>query len=88
MGFANFLRPFVPHFAQVAAPLHKLNEEGPKMELAPRRTTSVRSTMLYMVDPTLPFIVQTDASDTGARNPILCNRGLFYSKRARTRRCQ
>eukprot|EP00189_Rhodosorus_marinus_P010053 CAMPEP_0184741404 /NCGR_PEP_ID=MMETSP0315-20130426/4420_1 /TAXON_ID=101924 /ORGANISM="Rhodosorus marinus, Strain UTEX LB 2760" /LENGTH=350 /DNA_ID=CAMNT_0027211655 /DNA_START=881 /DNA_END=1933 /DNA_ORIENTATION=- len=65
MGFANFLRPFVAHFAQVATPLHTLTTKNRKWgryhaeqyAFDGLKPAIIATTMLYVVDPTLPFVV-------------------------------
>ena len=76
VGFGNFYRKFIQHFADIARPLHKLtcknqpfdwtNEcEQAFRELKRRFATAP---VLQMPDPTQPFTVEADASKwaTGA----------------------
>ena len=73
LGFASYYRRFIPKFADVAKPLHRLTERGTPFrwtkegkwafeELRRRLTTSP---MLAYPDFERPFILDTDASDVG-----------------------
>ena len=74
LGFANFYRRFIRNYSAVTAPLHVLTS-GPASkfhwtpvaertfgELKRRFTTAP---ILTHPDPTLPFVVEVDASETG-----------------------
>uniref|UniRef100_A0A803JFV2 Gypsy retrotransposon integrase-like protein 1 n=1 Tax=Xenopus tropicalis TaxID=8364 RepID=A0A803JFV2_XENTR len=73
LGLASYYRKFIEGFAHIADPLHKLAEKGAKfiwskacgdafLELK-RRLLS--APIMAYPDPQLPFILDTDASETG-----------------------
>lgn len=73
IGMANFFRKFVPHFAQLAAPLNELRKKGRKFEWGASQQASFEAIkaalssapVLAMPDFDKEFIVQTDASMSG-----------------------
>ncbi len=74
LGFANFYRRFIRGFSSVAAPLTSMTRKGSSrlhwsstareafQELKQRFTTAP---ILHHPDPSLPFIVEVDASNIG-----------------------
>jgi hypothetical protein len=74
LGFVNYLRDYIPHYATIAAPLEKLrnikNVEKVWTELCEDSYTSFRnilstSPVLEFPRDNVPYIVATDASQTG-----------------------
>uniref|UniRef100_A0A3B1KK37 Gypsy retrotransposon integrase-like protein 1 n=1 Tax=Astyanax mexicanus TaxID=7994 RepID=A0A3B1KK37_ASTMX len=74
LGFANFYRRFIRNFSLVAAPLTTMLRGGHKKlvwNLAAEqafdklKTLFTSAPMLKHPDPSLPFIVEVDASDSG-----------------------
>jgi transposase InsO family protein len=70
IGMANFYRQFIPHFADVAAPLNKLRKKGAKFEWGTPQEGAFqflkeaisKPPVLRMADFSKPFVLQTDAS--------------------------
>lgn len=73
LQMAGFYRKFIPHFAQISAPLNKFTHKG-----SPFLWTSVEQTsfdqlkaamtspaVLLLPDPSQPYVVRTDASRVG-----------------------
>ena len=73
MGFANYYRSFIAHFAETARPLHRLTEKAVKFCWDDDCETSFKQLRQKLVTaPVLsfpwldkPFILDTDASDVG-----------------------
>ncbi|MGL5480857.1 MAG: reverse transcriptase family protein, partial [Aeromonas veronii] len=75
LGLAGYYRCFIPHFASIASPLTDLTKKGhpetlkwtAEAETAFRTLQQVltSSPVLYAPDFGCPFVLQTDASDTG-----------------------
>ena len=73
LGLANYYRRFVKDFATIAKPLHRLTEKTAKFEWTDEcqaafkeiRRRLVTAPILAFPDYTRPFILDTDASDTG-----------------------
>uniref|UniRef100_A0AAQ4PEW7 Integrase catalytic domain-containing protein n=1 Tax=Gasterosteus aculeatus aculeatus TaxID=481459 RepID=A0AAQ4PEW7_GASAC len=75
LGFANFYRRFVRNFSSVAAPLTSLFKgSSKKLRWNEAATSAFRklkdmftsAPVLRHPDPALPFVVEVDASETGA----------------------
>jgi len=76
LGFGNFYRRFIGHFAELARPLNELTWKNKAFEWTDECQHSFEalkakfseSPVLLMPDPTKPFIVESDASKfaTGA----------------------
>ena len=74
LGFANFYRCFIRDFSKIAAPLHALTS-GPATRfcwtsVAERAFRELKqrfssAPILLHPDPSLPFVVEVDASDVG-----------------------
>ena len=73
LGLANYYRRFVGNFATIAKPLHKLTEKTVKFDwntdcqaaFEELRQRLVTAPILAFPDLNQPFILDTDASDTG-----------------------
>lgn len=73
LGLASYYRRFVRGFATVAAPLHRLTNQGCRFEwdeacsaaFHQLKEALVRAPVLAYPDPLRPFIVDTDASGVG-----------------------
>jgi len=71
LGFVNFFRRFVPHFADIAAPLHGLTHrnavflwsEGCQSAFEQLRAALVAAPILRLPDFERPFIISADASN-------------------------
>lgn len=71
LGFCNFYRRFIKDFSKIARPLTELTKKDAAFiwtdscELAfnTLKQAMVENPVLRTVDPTLPFTIQTDASD-------------------------
>jgi len=76
LGFGNFYRRFIGHFAELAQPLNELTRKNKVFEWTANCQLSFEalkakfseSPVLLMPDPTKPFVVESDASKfaTGA----------------------
>jgi hypothetical protein len=70
LGFANFLRRFVPSYSTLARPLHNRTHKDAKWEWGPREQESFQAIkdaicqrpVLAHPDPTKPYYLETDAS--------------------------
>ncbi|KAL5516845.1 hypothetical protein EMCRGX_G002271 [Ephydatia muelleri] len=73
LGFANYYRRFIQGFAEVAKPLHRLTEHAVNFSWTAEcqeafenlRSRLTRAPILAFSDYTLPFVLDTDASDLG-----------------------
>ena len=73
LGLASYYRRFIPNFASVAAPLHKLTEKGMKFAWDEKCQTAFQELKDFLTEapvlsyptPTDPFILDTDASGVG-----------------------
>eukprot|EP00731_Ephydatia_muelleri_P036068 Em0198g2a len=73
LGFANYYRRFIQGFAEVAKPLHRLTEHAVNFSWTAEcqeafenlRSRLTRAPILAFPDYTLPFVLDTDASDLG-----------------------
>ena len=73
LGLANFDRVFTPNFSEVVEPLTQLLRKtsawswSDEQQRAFEQTKAMlaKETLLWHPDPTLPFVVQCDASDVG-----------------------
>ena len=63
LGLANYYRRFISDFATIAKPLHQLTECQEAFDHLRRRLTT--APVLAFPDYSKPFILDTDASDTG-----------------------
>ena len=71
LGFANFYRRFIAHYSKITVPLTRLTRKSapwywsPECDLAFRLLKEAFTTapILHHFDPTLPPVVETDASD-------------------------
>ena len=73
IGLASYYRQFVPHFAEIAAPLHRLQEKGGVFQwtescndafVSLKRKLS-SAPILAFPRPSDVFVIDTDASDCG-----------------------
>uniref|UniRef100_A0A8P4GPN0 Gypsy retrotransposon integrase-like protein 1 n=1 Tax=Dicentrarchus labrax TaxID=13489 RepID=A0A8P4GPN0_DICLA len=73
LGFANFYRRFIRNYSKVAAPLTKLTSVKAPFAWSPEAETAflalkelfTSAPVLRHPDPSLQFVVEVDASDTG-----------------------
>uniref|UniRef100_A0A8P4FYW6 Gypsy retrotransposon integrase-like protein 1 n=1 Tax=Dicentrarchus labrax TaxID=13489 RepID=A0A8P4FYW6_DICLA len=73
LGFANFYRRFIRNYSKVAAPLTKLASVKAPFAWSPEAETAflalkelfTSAPVLHHPDPSLQFVVEVDASDTG-----------------------
>ena len=73
VGLASYYRRFMKGFADIARPLHQLTEKGRRFKWTEPCQTAFESLKLSLMtapvlaypDPHKPFILDTDASDTG-----------------------
>ena len=73
LGLASYYRRFIKNFASVAAPLHKLTEKHSVFHWTPQcqeafdhlKSRLVSAPVLALPDWSTPFVLDTDASDTG-----------------------
>ena len=73
LGLANYYRRFIKSFATIAKPLHRLTEKGVAFSWTPEcensfnllKTQLTSAPTLTLPDWSRPFILDTDASDTG-----------------------
>ena len=72
VGFCSYYRRFIKHFSELAVPLNDLTKKGalvntdtPECRRAfeDLKKSLMEAPMLHYVDPKLPFILDTDASD-------------------------
>ena len=71
LGFANFYRRFITHYSDITVPLTRLTRKNAPYYWSPACEESFRllkdafvsAPVLHHFDPTLPPIVETDASD-------------------------
>ena len=71
LGFANFFRRFVPHYAEIAAPLDEVTgknvqfswNDGRQNSFDKLKTALLNPPVLKLADTSRPFEVYTDASD-------------------------
>ena len=75
LGLAGYYWRFIPNFAQVARPLHKLTETNVEFVSTPKCQSSFQT--LLSTAPVLPypdfteeFILDTDASNHGIRRKM------------------
>ncbi|KAL0176818.1 hypothetical protein M9458_029148, partial [Cirrhinus mrigala] len=81
LGLAGYYRCFIPNFSTLAAPLTDLTRKGQPEKirwtaaaeeaLAKIKTALTSSSVLRAPDFSCPFLLQTDASDTGEEHPII-----------------
>lgn len=89
LGFANFYRRFIKNFSMVAAPIIALTKKtkgksfrwNSEAEMAFKELKERFSSepILVIPDPTLPFVVEVDASEVGV-GAILSQRSLHDKK--------
>jgi hypothetical protein len=73
LGLANWVREYVPRFAETAAPLTDLLHKGKPFKWTPAiqeafhqlKTAMNKPLVLHRPNPELDFILQTDASGVG-----------------------
>ena len=66
----NYFHKYVPHLADIAAPLNTLRKKGAKFEWTPQHQSAfetlkesiISPPVLQLADFTKPFVVQTDSS--------------------------
>ena len=66
LGFASYYRKHIRDFARVARPLHKLTGKGVPFHWDPEQEhafTDLKNLLLAYPDPSIPFIVDCDASN-------------------------
>ncbi|GBG62465.1 hypothetical protein CBR_g30786 [Chara braunii] len=102
LGLASYYRKFVRNFSAVAAPLTNLTKKDTpflwslhcQMAFARLKQALTRAPVLKLPDPTLPFVLTTDASQYGL-GPVLqqddgngLRRVEFMSKMIKTQKLQ
>ncbi|KHJ39933.1 hypothetical protein D918_10020 [Trichuris suis] len=98
LGLASYYRRFVPSFASIAAPLHKLMRKWSRWNWTTECEASSRALKAHLTSaPTLsfpdfsrPFILDTDASSTGlgavlAQEVVGKERVIAYASRSMTK---
>lgn len=73
LGFVNYIRDYIPHFARMTQPLNELRQRKGKVQLTERQLASFQllldtinsSAVIHTPDPSLPFQIATDASQYG-----------------------
>ena len=72
MGVRSDYRRFIPKFSEIAVPLNDLTKKGAKVDTTTPACVEAFETLkrmliqapnLHFIDPDLPFILDTDASD-------------------------
>jgi hypothetical protein len=87
LGLANWVREYVPRFAEIAAPLTDLLHKGKTFKCTPAvqeafdnlKAAIDKPLMLHRPNPELNFILQTDASGVGIA-------AVLYQEQQHTRR--
>ena len=70
LGMINYFHKYIPHLAEIAAPLNTLRKKGVKFEWNVQHQTAfeklkesiISPPVLQLADFTKPFVVQTDSS--------------------------
>ncbi|KAF8657291.1 hypothetical protein AX16_002256 [Volvariella volvacea WC 439] len=70
LGFCNFYRRFITHYAEVAKPLHNLTKKDLPFQWGPEQQNAFKTLknlflskpILLAPDTTKPFLIETDAS--------------------------
>ena len=70
LGMINYFHKYIPHLADIAAPLNALRKKGAKFEWTPQHQSAfeklkesiISPPVLQLADFTKPFVVQTDSS--------------------------
>jgi len=73
LGLASYYRQFVHHFAEIAAPLHRLQEKGSAFQWTESCNVAfetlkrklISTPILAFPRPSDPFVIDTDASECG-----------------------
>lgn len=81
LGLANFCRPFIEHFAEIAAPLTALTAKGVPFDFGEDQLAAfntlkqalISAPVLATPDPHKPYVLYTDASNH-AIGAVLCQR--------------
>ena len=72
IGVCSYYRRFIPNFAEVAVPLSDLTKKGAVLNTDTKECVEafeqlkallLKAPMLHYIDPELPFVLDTDASD-------------------------
>lgn len=97
VGMVNFFRKFIPNFAQLALPLNQIRKKGLVFKWGESQQAAFEALkqalsnapVLGIPDFNRPFIVQTDASNSGIAAVLLQEQGegrrpLAYASRALT----
>ena len=72
LGVCSYYRRFIPKFSEIAVPLNDLTKKGAKVDTTTPACVEAFETLkrmliqapnLHFIDPDLPFILDTDASD-------------------------
>ena len=79
IGVTSYCRNFVPYFADLAAPLHKLDKKGAIWKWEPEHQNAFDkikaalqdARVMLIFDPLKPITIQTDASKTGVGAVLL-----------------
>ena len=71
LGFANFYRRFIANYSDMSVPLTRLTRKSARWDWSPEcqeafdllKVVFTRTPVLHHFDPSLPLVVETDASD-------------------------
>ena len=83
LGLASYYRRYIPHFAHIAGPLHALTQKNTTFDWTDDCQQAFTALKAKLVQPpvlkypqfhssTSQFLVYTDASDFGTRQPCDC----------------
>lgn len=95
IGMVNYFRKYIPRFAHIAAPLNLLRRKGARFSWGQEQQAAFEALkealsnapVLGIPDFNFPFVVQTDASNSGVAAVLLQEQGgerrpLAYASRA------
>lgn len=82
-GAVQYFSTFIPHFAEVSFPLTELFKKDAKWEWGPVQETAFKelkrlvteAPCLVIADPSLPFVIHTDASDFALGGVLMQDQG-------------
>jgi len=79
LGFANYFRRFIDHYSTISGPLEEITGKHTRFSWSPARqaafndlkTALLQAPVLMLADVSLPFRVDTDASDVAVAGVLL-----------------